>query len=162
MASYQRSHRQMNSGRTYKKLTRLRGRKVKQLLQSANPRSHTPCVTPEVISTQSTSTSSTTNSTRALRSLPFSCGGLPNEKGSMHGNMVDYKNQDKQQARCQTKKVYGNRQGNCTTGLPMQRVYKQPRQKVRWRCEHCQTLFTTSHVCRICEHQRCASCVRDP
>lgn len=61
----------MNSARTYKKLTSWRGRKVKQSLQSANPPSHTPCVTPDVISTQSTSTSSTTNLTRAPRRFPI-------------------------------------------------------------------------------------------
>lgn len=45
---------------------------------------------------------------------------------------------------------------------PKQRVYKEPRQRALWRCEICRTVFTTSKTCRICEHEMCASCDRDP
>ncbi|OQO09486.1 hypothetical protein B0A48_04887 [Cryoendolithus antarcticus] len=42
------------------------------------------------------------------------------------------------------------------------RVYKKPRQRVRWTCERCQTPFREHEVCQICDHARCEGCIRDP
>ena len=42
------------------------------------------------------------------------------------------------------------------------RVYKRPRQRVRWTCEQCQALFTDREVCQACGHRRCGDCIRSP
>lgn len=42
------------------------------------------------------------------------------------------------------------------------RVYRQPRQRVRYTCEHCRTIFITANRCIECGHQRCRNCIRDP
>lgn len=44
----------------------------------------------------------------------------------------------------------------------VQRVYRKPRQRVRWQCDKCQTVFVDSHRCRVCDHQRCGDCIRSP
>jgi len=43
------------------------------------------------------------------------------------------------------------------------RMYRKPRQKVRWECEQCQTLFMDgSPQCVGCGHERCNTCTRKP
>ena len=44
----------------------------------------------------------------------------------------------------------------------VQRVYRKPRQRVRWTCDRCDTVLADSHRCQSCHHQRCATCVRSP
>lgn len=44
----------------------------------------------------------------------------------------------------------------------VQRVYKKPRQRVRWTCDQCQTMFVERLRCRSCGHERCKSCIRTP
>lgn len=44
----------------------------------------------------------------------------------------------------------------------IQRVYKQPRQRVRWTCDRCNAAFTTRDRCASCQHERCDDCVRSP
>lgn len=44
----------------------------------------------------------------------------------------------------------------------VQRVYRKPRQRVRYTCEHCETLFIDSDRCVECGHERCQSCLREP
>jgi len=47
--------------------------------------------------------------------------------------------------------------------LKVHRTYKKTRQRVRWFCESCDTLFTDgSKICIGCGHQRCDSCTRKP
>ncbi|KAF2494207.1 hypothetical protein BU16DRAFT_67594 [Lophium mytilinum] len=43
------------------------------------------------------------------------------------------------------------------------RMYRRPRQKVRWECEECQTLFVDgASKCEGCGHDRCDTCQRKP
>lgn len=44
----------------------------------------------------------------------------------------------------------------------VQRVYKKPRQRIRYTCEHCRSTFVDRYACRNCGHQRCEDCVRYP
>lgn len=44
----------------------------------------------------------------------------------------------------------------------VERVYKKPRQRVRYNCEHCTTQFTSKHECSGCGHERCENCPRYP
>ncbi|KAI6810892.1 hypothetical protein KC332_g7137 [Hortaea werneckii] len=44
----------------------------------------------------------------------------------------------------------------------VQRVYKKPRQRVRYTCDRCQTIFVDAERCRSCGHDRCSDCNRDP
>ncbi|CAK3872990.1 Hypothetical predicted protein [Lecanosticta acicola] len=44
----------------------------------------------------------------------------------------------------------------------VQRVYRKPRQRVRYTCERCRTLFMDSDRCVDCGHERCRSCLREP
>ncbi|RMY09692.1 hypothetical protein D0867_08640 [Hortaea werneckii] len=44
----------------------------------------------------------------------------------------------------------------------VQRVYKKPRQRVRYTCDRCQTIFVDAERCRSCGHNRCSDCNRDP
>ncbi|KAL1584071.1 hypothetical protein WHR41_08144 [Cladosporium halotolerans] len=44
----------------------------------------------------------------------------------------------------------------------IQRVYKQPRQRIRWTCDRCNSLFTTRDRCSNCQHQKCGDCIRNP
>ncbi|KAI6864688.1 hypothetical protein KC338_g5342 [Hortaea werneckii] len=44
----------------------------------------------------------------------------------------------------------------------VQRVYKKPRQRVRYTCNRCQTIFVDAERCRSCGHDRCSDCNRDP
>ena len=44
----------------------------------------------------------------------------------------------------------------------VQRVYKKPRQRVRYTCDQCQTLFADRDSCRSCGHARCKDCTRQP
>jgi hypothetical protein len=49
-----------------------------------------------------------------------------------------------------------------TSPFHMQRIYRKPRQRVRFTCEHCNALFTGHDRCRQCGHNRCDECHRDP
>jgi hypothetical protein len=43
------------------------------------------------------------------------------------------------------------------------RTWRKPRQKVRWECEQCNTLFISgSPLCSGCGHERCDRCTRSP
>lgn len=44
----------------------------------------------------------------------------------------------------------------------VQRVYKKPRQRVRYTCDKCQTVFLDRERCRECGHGRCKECTRYP
>lgn len=44
----------------------------------------------------------------------------------------------------------------------VQRVYRKPRQRVRWTCDKCEAVLIDSHRCQVCDHQRCETCVRTP
>lgn len=44
----------------------------------------------------------------------------------------------------------------------VQRVYRKPRQRVRWMCDRCEAIFTDGQRCESCDHQRCEACVRSP
>lgn len=44
----------------------------------------------------------------------------------------------------------------------VERVYRKPRQRVRFTCEHCNVEFTDRHCCANCGHERCDRCARDP
>jgi hypothetical protein len=47
--------------------------------------------------------------------------------------------------------------------LRPERVYRQPRQRIRWICDHCQSTFTEGNrVCAECLHKRCDACQRIP
>ncbi|KAF2459239.1 hypothetical protein BDY21DRAFT_203937 [Lineolata rhizophorae] len=43
------------------------------------------------------------------------------------------------------------------------RTYRKVRQRVRWTCEQCQSVFREkSKICETCNHQRCDNCTREP
>ena len=44
----------------------------------------------------------------------------------------------------------------------VQRVYRKPRQRVRWTCDQCQSIFVERERCRECGHERCGTCTRNP
>jgi rubrerythrin len=44
----------------------------------------------------------------------------------------------------------------------IQRVFKQPRQRVRWTCDHCDSIFTHRDRCSNCQHEKCVDCIRSP
>lgn len=44
----------------------------------------------------------------------------------------------------------------------VQRVYRKPRQRVRYTCENCNTLFVDTDRCTECGHERCRTCRREP
>lgn len=44
----------------------------------------------------------------------------------------------------------------------IQRVFKQPRQRVRWTCDRCDAIFTNRDRCSNCQHEKCGSCIRSP
>lgn len=44
-----------------------------------------------------------------------------------------------------------------------ERVFRKPRQRVRWHCDQCTTLFLEgSKTCRNCGHRKCENCTRHP
>ena len=43
----------------------------------------------------------------------------------------------------------------------VQRVYRKPRQRVRWYCDRCQSQMINRERCG-CGHERCGACVRNP
>jgi hypothetical protein len=49
-----------------------------------------------------------------------------------------------------------------TPNPSIQRVFKQPRQRVRWTCDHCDSVFTHRDRCSNCQHEKCVDCVRSP
>jgi hypothetical protein len=44
----------------------------------------------------------------------------------------------------------------------VQRVYRKPRQRVRYKCDQCQAFFIDGSTCQECGHDRCSGCSRDP
>lgn len=44
----------------------------------------------------------------------------------------------------------------------VQRVYRKPRQRVRYTCENCRTVFSNQARCQECGHERCGDCHREP
>lgn len=44
----------------------------------------------------------------------------------------------------------------------VQRVYKKPRQRVRWTCDQCDALFIDRDRCQECGHIKCEDCIRSP
>jgi hypothetical protein len=44
----------------------------------------------------------------------------------------------------------------------VKRVYRKPRQRVRYTCEDCSTLFIEGDRCHQCGHERCQNCHREP
>jgi len=45
----------------------------------------------------------------------------------------------------------------------VQRIYRKPRQRVRWTCDQCTSMFTEGiKVCGKCQHKRCDKCIRIP
>jgi hypothetical protein len=53
-------------------------------------------------------------------------------------------------------------QGRNAPKSSVQRVYKQPRQRVRWTCDMCDAIFISRDRCDNCQHERCGSCIRSP
>ncbi|KAF2396489.1 hypothetical protein EJ06DRAFT_533747 [Trichodelitschia bisporula] len=48
-------------------------------------------------------------------------------------------------------------------GVRSQRVFRRPRQRVRWTCDACSAgLLEGSRVCKVCGHEKCEGCVRIP
>lgn len=45
---------------------------------------------------------------------------------------------------------------------PLRRVYRKPRQRVRWSCHQCQATFLAFRNCGNCGHERCGLCIRSP
>ncbi|KAF2838744.1 hypothetical protein M501DRAFT_934494 [Patellaria atrata CBS 101060] len=46
---------------------------------------------------------------------------------------------------------------------PPRRTYRKPRQRVRWNCQNCDTLFVSrERNCAKCGHERCENCKRSP
>lgn len=47
--------------------------------------------------------------------------------------------------------------------LRKERTWRKPRQRIRWTCDKCSTLFMErSKVCGNCSHNRCDTCTREP
>jgi hypothetical protein len=46
--------------------------------------------------------------------------------------------------------------------LRPRKVYRKPRQRVRWTCSECSTMMKDGKVCSNCDHQRCENCIREP
>jgi hypothetical protein len=44
----------------------------------------------------------------------------------------------------------------------VQRIYKQPRQRVRWTCDMCDAVFVSRDRCDNCHHEKCDDCTRSP
>lgn len=44
----------------------------------------------------------------------------------------------------------------------VERVYRKPRQRIRWTCHECQTMFVDKKDCKACGHARCRDCPRTP
>ncbi|KAF2772726.1 hypothetical protein EJ03DRAFT_371649 [Teratosphaeria nubilosa] len=44
----------------------------------------------------------------------------------------------------------------------VQRVYKKPRQRVRYTCDQCQAILIDRRTCAHCGHDRCETCTRYP
>jgi hypothetical protein len=66
-------------------------------------------------------------------------------------------------ARCPRHLADWNYNGSGDEPLRPERVYRQPRQRVQWICDHCQSTFTEgSRVCGECLHKRCEACSRIP
>lgn len=44
----------------------------------------------------------------------------------------------------------------------VERVYKKPRQRIRWACHECTSVFIGRAACAKCGHERCNKCPRTP
>ncbi|KAK5165507.1 uncharacterized protein LTR77_009036 [Saxophila tyrrhenica] len=44
----------------------------------------------------------------------------------------------------------------------VQRVFRKPRQRIRWTCHECDLTFVDKQKCRGCGHERCRQCPRTP
>jgi hypothetical protein len=61
--------------------------------------------------------------------------------------------------------LYHMTRNSCNRDTPnpsIQRVFKQPRQRVRWTCDHCDSIFTHRDRCSNCQHEKCVDCIRSP
>ncbi|QIW99678.1 hypothetical protein AMS68_005196 [Peltaster fructicola] len=58
--------------------------------------------------------------------------------------------------------VIAHEQPTTQTVPVVERVYKKPRQRVRYNCEHCNIQFTGRQECSGCGHERCETCPRFP
>jgi hypothetical protein len=61
--------------------------------------------------------------------------------------------------------LYHMTRNSCNRDTPnpsIQRVFKQPRQRVRWTCDHCDSVFTHRDRCSNCQHEKCVDCIRSP
>lgn len=57
----------------------------------------------------------------------------------------------------------GGNEGDAEPSRRPERVYRKPRQRIRWVCDHCSTTFLEgSKVCRECLHKQCDVCTRIP
>lgn len=47
--------------------------------------------------------------------------------------------------------------------MRQERVFRKPRQRVRWNCDHCSALFSEGQkTCQDCGHDKCPKCRRQP
>ncbi|EEH49406.2 uncharacterized protein PADG_05485 [Paracoccidioides brasiliensis Pb18] len=47
--------------------------------------------------------------------------------------------------------------------VPLERVWRKPKRRVRWTCHNCSKLFKNGDkICSHCQHDRCKDCIRDP
>lgn len=64
--------------------------------------------------------------------------------------------------------AYGAAEGREISGqqpkpvTTVQRVYRKPRQRIRWTCHECETMFIDRKDCKSCGHARCRDCPRTP
>jgi hypothetical protein len=102
------------------------------------------------MSTRPTGTSPLATRSRDCSTSRASRTVTPTEKDNGTVEKIGKDTHDKHQAWFPTKHVEEDHKDRSKIRLPVQRVYKKPRQKVRWTCEICQTAFTTksqvSHV----------------
>jgi hypothetical protein len=110
---------------------------------------------------ESTNTPSLTPRSRGNVAFQPSLVETPTRQDSSPGEIVG-KDSHAEQTTKSDRQGEGIGKENPRIWPPAQRVYKEPRQKVRWRCEICRTVFTTSKICRTCEHEMCKGCDRDP
>jgi hypothetical protein len=126
------------------------------------PRSHTESIPLKIISNRPAGTSPLTTQSGDSPTSRASRTVTPTKEDNSTVEKVENDTHSRHQACFPTRHVVEDRKDHSKIRLSMQRVYKKPRQKVRWTCEICQTAFTTSHTCRTCEHRKCTSCTRNP
>ena len=74
--------------------------------------------------------------------------------------------------RCTLCPRYPHKAGKYAQGSPgdpparpvatVERVYRKPRQRIRWTCDQCQSPFSERDRCGKCDHERCDHCIRSP